>query len=450
MKRPIYQLFFIFFWITTNSFCQQRKTNTVYDFSCEAGFYQLINNQLHLLSTNGKGSICWAPIAPAFNYTLSALAYNVEDGFMYSFDTASCELLRIYASGAVQPLGIPIGENHHELLDAKLTKGAIIDGVFCAYAPQEDRLYWVNIETRKFTKTYNLFYGAFTNIAYHSTKHLLYSIGKGSRIQYLDPKTKEITIGKKMIDLPLAGSSSTGNTWMTKDGRLFVTRKSGTYFAELNEEEGMSYPYRNTIEKTFGDGTNCPLAKVPAFIQEDVLDLSLDLPQQDRVMLRWIGVHEYNNAQYLLEHSINRKDWVQFTQKPSIGLNNYANPYGARMPYEKGEDNYYRLKKNYKDGSLVYSPTVMLLEKKSEAMLMLSPKIVFENISLSLYANAYKGEDLIVVVKNSYNQVKYTKKYAVLTDEETFGLETSKWLTGIYQIEIISSKGLIKEWIWVQ
>ncbi|CAA6827310.1 MAG: Unknown protein [uncultured Aureispira sp.] len=451
MNLLTYRVFFILLLIGNQSIAQKKTINASYDFSCTAGLYQLRSNQLNVLSVNGRGEITWVPILPEFERPLSALAYCEEDGFMYSFDTATHELLRIYTSGAIQPLWVPVEEKSGVGLNAQLTKGALIEGVFCAYAPQEDSLYWVNIITGKFVKSYNPIGGAFTNLAYHPIKKMLYSIGVKSRIQYLDAETKDIAIGQKIVDLPEVHSSKGTNTWMTKDGRIFVTRNGGTYFAEINEAEGMRYRYQNVLPKTIGDGTSCSGAKAPAFIQSEVLELKLDAPKQDRIMLRWIGVHEHSTVRYILEHSTDHKEWTERAQKPSIGLNNYQNPYGARLPFQANQDNYYRLKKVYKDGNRVaYSPSVMRLKKPTEAKLVLSPKVLLAKAALSLYVNATKGEHLQVVVRNSYNAVVYKTTYQVLAKEVTFSLETESLTKGMYQVQIVSAVGVYQEWIWIQ
>jgi hypothetical protein len=451
MSQLTYRVFFVLLLIGNQCIAQKPVINTSYDFSCAAGLYQLINNQLNVLSANGSGEISWVPMLPKFERPLSALGYCEEDGFMYSFDTASHELLRIYKSGTIQALWIPIEEKSGKLLNTQLTKGALIKGVFCAYAPEEDSLYWVDINTGKFVKSYNPIGGAFTNLAYHPIKKMLYSIGVKSRIQYLDPETKDIAIGKKIVDLPEVPSSKGTNTWMTKEGRIFISRKGGTYFAEINEEEGMQYQYQNLLSKTIGDGTSCSAAGAPVFIQSEILELKLDAPKQDRIMLRWIGVHEYNNARYVLEHSINQKEWTKSGERPSIGLNNYQNPYGVRLPFQVNQDNYYRIKKTYRYGSQVaYSSSVMLLKDPNQPQLILSPKVLLEDVFLALYANAYEGETLEVLIKTSYGEIVYRTVYEVLSKERTFSLETESLKTGMYQVQMISSKGLRQEWVWVQ
>lgn len=451
MNALTQQLFFVLLLIGTQSIAQKQPIPASYDFSCTAGLYQLIDNQLNALSVNGRGELLWNPILPKFKRPLSALAYCEEDGFMYSFDTASHELLRIYASGVIQPLWVPVEEKSRTPLNTQLTKGALIEGVFCAYAPEEDSLYWVNIITGKFVKSYNPIGGAFTNLAYHPIQKMLYSIGVKSRIQYLDPATKDIAIGTRIVDLPEVRSSKGTNTWMTKEGRIFVTRKGGTYFAEINEQEGMRYRYQELLPKTIGDGTTCSGAKAPVFIQSDVLELKLDTPNRDRIMLRWIGVHEYTNVRYIVEYSTDHKQWLERSEKPSIGLNNYQNPYGARLPFQVNQDNYYRLKKVYKDGNRVaYSPTVMLLKEPQKAQFLLSPKVLLEEALLSLYVNGYQGKQVQVLLRNTWGEVVYSRFYEVLAQEVTFSLETKSFDQGRYTLEIISPKGVFREWVWIQ
>ena len=115
------------------------------------------------------------------------------------------------------------------------------------------------------------------------------------------------------------------------------------------------------------------------------------------------------------------------------------------------QDNYYRLKKAYKYGSqVIYSPSVMILKEKTQPQFVFSPKLLLEKTVLSLYVNAYEGEHLQVLVRNSYNKVVYRTTYEVLVREVTFSLGLESLGTGMYQIELISSKGTYQDWIWVQ
>lgn len=446
----MYRILIILLFIVNRTNVQAQNVVEPYAFSCHSGFYQLVDNQLHILSVNAKGEILWVPILPRFERSLSALAYCTDDGLLYSFDTTTHELLRIYQSGAIQPLWVPIDERNGNPLSVQLTKGALIEGIFCAYAPQEDSLYWVDIQTGRFTKSRNPMRGALTNLSYHPIKKVLYSIGAKSRIQYLDLYTKEMVIGKQVYDLPTGHTREQANTWMTKDGRMFMTRKGGSYFVEINEKENVFYHYNNPLDKTIGDGTSCPDASPPVFIQSDVLELQLDIPKLDRVMLRWIGVHEYSNEDYVIEHSTDHQQWSKASEKPSIGINNFQNPYGARLVFDQEKDNYYRLKKEYQDGNrLAYSPTVFIAKQPTGHRVVLSPQLVLDQINLALYIRADRGEVLEVVIKNSLNQVVVRRTYQMYTTEATFDLTVEELPTGLYWVQISSKNHQQQEWIWV-
>jgi hypothetical protein len=73
MNQLTYRIFFILFLIGTQSIAQKKTIYESYDFSCTTDLYQLVNNQLNILSVNGRGEIAWVPILPEFERPLSAL-----------------------------------------------------------------------------------------------------------------------------------------------------------------------------------------------------------------------------------------------------------------------------------------------------------------------------------------------------------------------------------------
>jgi hypothetical protein len=429
----------------------QKEDKNPYQFDCEGAFYQMINNQLHTFSVDATGHFFWAAILPPFTRPLSALSYHLEDGFMYSFDTLTYELVRIYQSGAIQPLGVPTNETTNEQLKTKLTIGEIAEGLFCAYAPDEDKLYWVDIDKNTFVITPPLVGGTFTNLAYHPIKKILYSIGSNSRLYTLSPINKQAYESHPMVGLSRGPKGAPGNLWITVDGRLFVTRAKGTSFHELNEESTIAYSSKEKLRKTEGDGTSCPQAYAPAIIDDEILEWKSDKPNRGRIMLRWKGVHEINNKSYVVEQSIDNKNWKAREEKPSPGLKVYSNPYGSLSYYTKEKINYYRLKKTYNYGrKLMYSRTIAINLDVSQPNIILSPKTSFDNHALALYVSGNQGAVLEIEILDINGHVIRKKEQPILEPEITLSFDVHKFPTGFYFLNIKTPKGVKKDWFWVQ
>jgi len=441
-------LFACFYSIITLAQKEQRKP---YQFGCEGAFYQLIDSQLHTFSVDAVGKFFWAPVLPPFARPLSAISYRVEDGFMYSFDTLTYELVRIYESGAIQPLGVPTHETTKEPLKAKLTIGEIAAGIFCAYAPDEDKLYWVNMEKNTFVISPPLVEGTFTNLAYHPVKKILYSVGSNSKFYTIDPINKQTYESDFVQGLPKGPEGAPGNLWITKDGRLFVTRAKGSSFHELNEETAIPYSLKQELPKITGDGTSCHQAYAPAIIDDEVLEWSSDKPNGGRVMLRWTGVHEINNKGYIVEQSIDNKNWSVREEKPSPGLKAYSNPYGSLSYLKKETTNYYRLKKTYNHGrKLMYGRTIAINLDVSQPNIILSPKASFGNHAFALYISGNEGAVLEIEISDINGNVLKQKEQPILGPEITLSFDVHKFPTGFYFLNIKTPRGVERDWFWVQ
>lgn len=424
-----------------------------YGFACEQALYKLINNQLNLLSTKGDGRIQWKPILPPFERPLTVLSYCLEDNFMYSVDSLTHELIRIYKSGALQPLGIPVHALTKAPLEAELTVGELGEGLLCAYAPKQHLLYWIDIKNNTFVTSSVATKEKWTNVTYCSTRKLFCYLGNNSTLYLLNPKTKQMSTEVAFMQLPNALKEGGSNLWSLQKGRLFATRRKGRFFYELDAEQKMAYTYGTELKPSDGDVTSCPNGGLPAFIEADVLEFKLDPPKVDQVIVRWTAVREYTNAAYNIEHSVDQRVWSSVNWKPSYGANVYQNPYGALVPYKKNALNYYRLKKNHQyGGKTVYSHTLVLGKDKKQALkeVLISPKILLDNTALVLYFDNYKGEQLHISLSDIYGVLLLEKEQPIFSSELTLSLDIEPYKTGWYLLSIQNQKGVQQEWVWIQ
>ncbi|BDS12642.1 DUF6923 family protein [Aureispira anguillae] len=440
-----------FFLLSKLLTAQQNNLAADYGFSCGSGFYQLIDNQLQSLSIDGQGTAQWKPIRPPFDRPLSAIAYCLDDDFMYSIDTLTHELIRIYQSGAVQPLGVPRHVSTKALLETQLTIGEIGQGIFCAYTPQENKFYWIDLATNTFVTTETGINSQLTNLAYCSTRQLFCSVDAKARFYFWDPISKKPFAGTQMMNLPSTKAGEVSHLWVTENERFFATRKNGRAFYELNEQSGMPYNYANLLLKRGGDETSCAAAPPPVLLEEEVLEFRLEAPKKDRIRLSWTGVHEYTTARYYIEHSLDHKKWKEVGEKPSNGPNTYQNPYGALSPYQEGKTNFYRLKKVSKYGrKLGYSRTIMSGEWSTMPSILVSPKIAMANAALAVCVKNHQNTILNLSLWDGYGQLIYEKEQPILCSEITLNLELTNCFVGWHEVRIQTAVGVQREWIWVQ
>ena len=294
----------------------QTATNR-YNWDCESHFYQMIDNQLHILSVQAGGMLSWVPFFPAFDRPIGAIAYGEEDNFLYALDTKTFELLRINRFGVIQGLGVPKHVTTQAPLAVALKTGAMVDEqVFVGYSHDERLYYWIDITTGTYTTSKISFNGMFTSLAYHEESGLLYTLSDQGILYTIDPVSKRMRLERKMDGLPVGYSSAQGNLWITSDQRFWATRNEGTAFYEINRFSFIAYSTKTALRKSLGDGTSCKNALPPSFIEKDVLKWDLEAPNRDRMKGNWIGVYEENNASYDVEYSLNNKDWKVVDAKP--------------------------------------------------------------------------------------------------------------------------------------
>lgn len=426
----------------------QNATKNTYDFGCNSGFYQLIKNQLHELSADARGQLLWVPILPVFERRLTAIGYCLEDNLMYSLDSMTHELVRIYVSGSLQSLGVPTHEESKEKLSANLAIGEMAGEIFCAYSEQEKLLYWIDIKTNTYSTTPFLIKGGLLNLAYYAKEQLFYTMGADGWIYTIDPAIKITTKTTYFRDAP-TDANAKGNLWVTKDNRLFATRKSGMAFYELNEIAEVPYQYKGILAATVGDGTSCSEALPPIILDNNLMQWRADLPVQDRIKLHWTGVHEYYNDYYIVEHSTDHREWEQCDWKPSTHWDLYENPYGSYSRYVRNKNNYYRLKIMQDNGSFSYTRTLFLNNNSATKTILLSPPIAIQNSSLALYCNGYQNQFLDIKIYNQDGVLVQERTQFVFSSEMTVGLDINGFGAGMYFVKIITNEEVVRQWIWV-
>lgn len=431
----------LFLLFSINLLAQSPKQNTD-QFGCKSEFYQLINNQLHSLSADGRGQLLWVPILPVFERRLTVISYCNTDGYLYSFDSTTHELILINTSGNLKPLGIPIHENSKEKLNTQFAVGEIAGEIFCAYSKSEKQLYWINIKTNTYTNTSLSIKGDLLNLAYHPIEGDLYTIALDGWTYRTNPQTKKWTKDSYIRELP-DKEQAAGNLWIAND-RLFASRKNGTAFYELNETMEVFYTYKGVLPKTVGDATSCSATDVPIVLKNNLLEWRADKPNRDRIMLHWIGLYEEKNNSYIVEHSTDNRFWQECDWKPSADWNLYENPYGSYSRYMMDKSNYYRLKIIEDNGQFSYSRTIFIGAPSNAENIIVSPKLV-QNSSIALYLSSFQNKLIHIRVYNFQGQLVKEEDRLILSAEMTLGMELDGLPTGMYQVEVVGGRSVWQE-----
>jgi len=435
-------------WLFSSTIRAQRGTAAYGPFGCQSNFYQLQSNQLHLLSVNAHSELTFVPALDTFERPLSILSYNTADGYLYSMDTLTHDLLRIHRDGTLEELGVPKHKETKQPLKAWLYAGEIMNDILCAFAPLEDRFYWIDLSTNTFETSPNELASYFTNFAIHPTEKVLYGIGGDNRIFEVDTEQQEIRIGDKVEGLP-HGPRALGNIWITREGRVFVTRKKGREFYTLKRPEMRFYTLScQWSHQGVGDGTSCPQAYAPAVIEQDVLELWWQKPKKGNLQFLWNAGHEWNNERYFLQESPNQKYWKNIAEKPSFGDNDRINPYRALNRNYNGQKKYYRLLKKYKNSTVGFSRTVIVGRDSLEEV-VLSPKVSTQKEVWALQLFGLKNKEVEITIFNTLYQPMGQRQLRVLDDQLMVNLSLGILPTGTYSVRITTKENVYWEYCFV-
>jgi len=223
-------------------------------FSCDAGFFQVIQGQLAELDPAGSQ---YEPIGPDHS-NFNAMGFRNADGFLYAI--RSDQLLRIDASGTITVLGqVPI-------VPGSYTGDFGDDGLLHVSRGGND---WFAIDVDTLAATpvpafdVNRGVADIANIA-----GVFYGVSSSNVLWTFDPATGTTTNGGTVAGLPTG--KVFGAAWATAGANLYVGRNSGEIYQITGYSTGapVATQVASSPATSSNDGASCSLAPPPAGIAD--------------------------------------------------------------------------------------------------------------------------------------------------------------------------------------
>lgn len=426
---------------------QAQKKINLEPFGCQPNFYQLKKNQLCVLSQRFDGTVWFQPILEPFSFPVSAMGLHAEEGLIYILNKKNGHLLKLGKLGKLEDLGLPKSNDSEPFPYDGVTLGAIGENYFFVYNQLTKSLYSINLATMIFRKAgVGPFFDAnFVNISFDPASRQFICIDAVAKVLKIPLYGAGAKMEKNLPKLP-SGRSGLGSIWSTKNGRWFVGRRQNTELYEINLEEDKTDRVATKLEQTIEDGTSCPYAAAPPFLDQELLNFyTTPYPDNRLNSVKWSDKGGLDIDYYELEKSTDGRFWQTVVQKPSAsnGLPR-VNPYSALDKSPSPQLNYYRLKQVSNYGSEQYSPTILKSKDSTvweKPFITLSPNALFNVSSTSLICNGLQGQVLEIRIEDSFGQQVFETKAKVLSTQMLFTLPIQNLRKGIYNLKAICAKG---------
>lgn len=426
----------------------QNKSNLL-PFGCQPNFYQLKENQLCILTKQFDGKFWFQPILEPFSFQVSAIGLHAQEGLMYILNKDNGHILKLGKLGNLEDLGLPKSKMDEVFPYKGLTVGELARDYFFVYNQEDKNLYKIDLKTFYFEKVLQFVGEDFTNISFDAQTEELLCIDAANKLLKIQIYSKEVKIEKGLVQLP-SGRAGMGSIWSTVDGRWFVGRMQNAQIYEVNLTNNQISQITTNPRQTVEDGTSCPYAEAPSFLDKELLKLYTEPYVDERLTwIKWSDRGGLDIDHYELEKSTGGHFWELLARKPSAsnGLSR-MNPYSGLDKSPSSKLNYYRLKQVFKYGSQQYSQTILKAKDTTvwqEPFISISPNILFKQSSTSLLCNGLEGEELILTIKDSYGQQVFKTMDKVLNPQIVLTIPTQDLVEGGYTLKVTCSKGVFIE-----
>jgi len=161
----------------------------------------------------------------------------------------------------------------------------------------------------------------------------------------------------------------------------------------------------------------------------------------DKVDVNWETVTETNNAYFTIEKSKDAKTFTKLIDVPGAGNSTTYRDYAETdyQPYEG--TSYYRLKQTDNNGAFKYfTIAVVTITKDGQQQLVVYPNPIDNTTNLNVAVTGYKGEEVVVVLRDIQGREFLSKVLFSEDDNHVFVLEETKSLpSGTYIITASSN-----------
>lgn len=154
----------------------------------------------------------------------------------------------------------------------------------------------------------------------------------------------------------------------------------------------------------------------------------------NHVLLEWATESEIQNEGFIIEKSINSKDFQDIEFIQGNGTTNTLNTYNYLDKTSISSLSYYRLKQMDYDGKFTYSDIIQIESRSSD-----------KNLAFSIFPNPVKNDEFTIQTTDYLNAtIEVTddlgnRMFFSSVDQDQFTISTSNWPIGMYNVLLLKN-----------
>lgn len=153
--------------------------------------------------------------------------------------------------------------------------------------------------------------------------------------------------------------------------------------------------------------------------------------------LEWVSVNEVTNDRYVLERSIDGKDFAEVAAVEAIGSSTAETTYEFDDFMRADGASYYRVRVVHLDGSLEYTNIVRLDYSPSQLGISIEPNPASENATVTFDAYNFNGGMIEVSVRSSFGQVVWQSQVQLPQHGiRSLNLNVMDLASGVYYVNV--------------
>lgn len=181
------------------------------------------------------------------------------------------------------------------------------------------------------------------------------------------------------------------------------------------------------------NNTGCTFS---APLPSKLISFSASQTNQYQIDLNWSTLQEINADNFIVEKSLNGTSWSQIGGVEAKGSENLKNSYILTDTRPSNGINYYRLKKNDRDGHYDYSNVIQIYFKETLASISVFPNPAKDKVTIYSKGGFNQGSQVQLYHKNGMLlETKYIQSSNVQT------MDISDLSNGLYFMRIVDAKG---------
>ena len=201
----------------------------------------------------------------------------------------------------------------------------------------------------------------------------------------------------------------------------------------LGDSAELSFKTATTNDTTFSNRYSIVFA--PSTLPVSSIELITTTLNNNQVVLKWSVLGKDNNANFIVQHSVNGSDFSDLATIANTSINKYQ--FLDENMYEGV--NYYRIKAVNTIGTTVYSNTATLITHNSSLItLKVAPNPVQDKLNITLTninSNNYKLRILTIAGIEAFNKTEVTANNSMIS------LPVSNLAAGVYLLELADAQG---------